>query len=39
MKGIIPSEKYYHNPEIRNKDGKTVCYYLWDNCVEVPKEW
>ena len=39
MKGIIPDEKYYHDPELKNNDGKTVCYYLWDNGIPVPEEW
>ena len=39
IKGIIPDEKYYHDPELKNNDGKTVCYYLWDNGISVPEEW
>ena len=37
MKGIIPVEEYWHDPELKNKDGKTVCYYLWDNGIIVPE--
>ena len=28
---IIPSDEWYHNPNIKNKDGHTVCYYLFNN--------
>ena len=28
MKGIIPEDKYWHDPEIEDKYGHTVCYYL-----------
>ena len=38
MKGIIPGREYWHDPEMRNKEGKTVCFYLWDNGIEVPDE-
>ena len=31
MKGEIPGQEYYHDPELKDKDGHTVCYYLWDN--------
>ena len=31
IKGEIPGKEYYHDVELKDKDGKTVCYYLWDN--------
>lgn len=37
--GIIPGEKYYHDPEIRDKDGHTVCYYLFIKGIRVPGKW
>ena len=39
MKGYIPENKYYHDPEMKNNEGHTVCYYLWDNSIKVPEEW
>ena len=36
MRGIVPGREYYHDPEIRNKDGHTVCFYLWNNGIIVP---
>ena len=38
-KGVIPSKEYQHDPNITNIDGKTVCYYLFNNGVKVPEEW
>ena len=38
-RGIIPGKEYYHNPNIIDNEGKTVCYYLWDNGIMVPEEW
>ena len=34
----IPKE-WEHDPEIKNNEGHTVCYYLWDNGVIAPEEW
>ena len=31
--------EWWHNPELRNKDRKTVCYYLWLNGTYVPDYW
>ena len=31
--------EWWHNPELRNNDGKTVCYYLWLNGTYVPDYW
>ena len=39
MKGIIPDKQYWHDPKIKDKEGHTVCYYLWDNGVIVPDIW
>ena len=39
MKGEIPSKENYHDPELKNKENKTVCYYLWNNGIEVPNNW
>ena len=39
MKGIIPDKRYQHDPNLKNKEGNTVCFYLWDNGIEVPEEW
>ena len=39
MKGIIPDKQYWHDPELRDNDGNTVCYYLWDNGIMVPERW
>ena len=30
MKGEIPGKENYHDPELKNSKGHTVCYYLWD---------
>ena len=30
MQGIIPDNENYHDSNIKNKEGHTVCYYLWD---------
>ena len=38
-KGIIPSNKYYHDSDLKNNHGKTVCFYLWYNGIEVPEKW
>ena len=39
LNGKIPENKFKHDANIKNKYGKTVCYYLWDNGVEVLKCW
>ena len=39
MKGIIPDEKYSHDPELKNNEGHTVCYYLFNNGMEIPEKW
>ena len=38
-KGIIPSVEWYHDPNIKNKFGYTVEYYLKSRCKDVPNEW
>ena len=30
MNGQMPTREYIHDPEIRDNEGHTVCYYLWD---------
>ena len=39
MKGIMPRWEYYNNPNLKNNEGKTVCYYLWENGILVPEYW
>lgn len=39
IKGIIPDKKYIHDPEIRDKYNNTVCYYLFNNNINIPEEW
>ena len=39
LNSIIPPKEWYHNPEIKDKDSNTVCYYLWDNGIIVPDNW
>ena len=39
MRGIIPDKKYIHDVELKNKDGKTVCYYLFNNNIKIPERW
>ena len=38
-KGIIPPKEWYHNPTIKDNDGKTVEDYLLENDKEVPEYW
>lgn len=38
-RGIIPSEKYIHNPSLQNNEGYTVAMYLAANGIIPPKEW
>ena len=39
MNRIIGGKEYYHDPEIRNKEGKTVCFYIWKLGAKVPEYW
>ena len=38
-KGIIPPPYWYHDPNIKNKNNKTVEDYLLKNKKEVPEYW
>ncbi len=38
-KGIIPSQEWVHNPNIKNNDGETVAILLARNGIIPPKEW
>ena len=35
----IPDKKDYHDPNIKDDEGKTVEYYLKMNSVPVPNQW
>ena len=37
--GIEIPKYWEHDPELGDNDGNTVCYYLWDNGIFVPKNW
>ena len=37
--GITPPKEWYHNPELQNKDGKTVEIYLMEKNIFVPDMW
>ena len=34
---IIPSKEWEHDPELKDKYGNTVCYYLFNNRLQVPE--
>lgn len=36
---IIPPKLWYHNPNIKNKDNKTVSDYLKQKGIPIPNEW
>ena len=38
-KEIIPPKEWIHSPNIKNKKGHTVAYYLKDNNLPVSNEW
>ena len=35
----MPDKKYYHDPNIKDRNGYTVADYLKDNNLPVPNEW
>ena len=36
IEGLIPHDYYYHDPNITDKEGHTVEYYLKLNNIDVP---
>ena len=38
-KGIIPPKEWQHDPNIKDKWGKTVAYHLKYNNLPIPNEW
>ena len=39
MKGQIPDSIYNHDPDIKDNEGHTVCYYLFNNEINIPERW
>lgn len=35
--GIVPPQQWYCNPDISNNENHTVCYYLFNKCLEIPE--
>ena len=36
---IIPTEQFYHNPNIKDEYGFTVAHHLADKGIIPPNEW
>ena len=34
--GIIPPKEWYHDPNLVNNEGRTVCYFLFINSINIP---